>query len=409
MLAQQKRTWPKMPVHVTQFIRQCPMCQKQSQVKPVTHIGPFTVSSLKPFVRRAIDTVGPFFPDKDGNKCIIAIIDLFSRYVTLHPAKAFTPEEAISKALLPNIGHFGPPLQLVSDNGTQFVNSVVEEYLRVTGVEMVKIIPYSHEENSLVERYHKETLRFLQVLTSDLNMRERWSTIVPLVQRIMNAQVLPSIGCSPTQMIYGNAINTDQGIYLEFTKEEQEEMDLSEYTKEMLEKQALLVERARVLLVAHDVGHMVEAPPAPITEFAIGDYVLLSYPPGALSRPPTKLDTRWRGPYVVRAKDESLYTVRDLNSHKDSRVHVNRLKAFHYDATRDLPAVIALKDDHFMVEAVLDCRCHRGTFRRSPLSERELLVQWVGYGPEHNSWEPWHELRANVSLHRFLDSHGYPS
>ena len=66
MLAEQGQKWHYMPAHVTQFIRQCPMCQKLSQVKPVVHIAAFTVSSLEPMVRRAIDTVGPFLPDSEG-------------------------------------------------------------------------------------------------------------------------------------------------------------------------------------------------------------------------------------------------------------------------------------------------------------------------------------------------------
>ena len=51
------------------------------------------------------------------------------------------------------------------------------------------IIPYSHEENAIVERANKTVLGHLRKLLYDKNVFDEWSLYVPLVQRIINASV----------------------------------------------------------------------------------------------------------------------------------------------------------------------------------------------------------------------------
>ena len=43
---------------------------------------------------------------------------------------------------------------------------------------------------------------------------------------------------------------------------------------------------------------------------------------------------------------------------------------------------------------------HRGKFTNK--RQLEFNVQWDGYGPEYNSWEPWSELRLTTQLHAYL-------
>jgi len=47
-------------------------------------------------------------------------------------------------------------------------------------------------------------------------------------------------------------------------------------------------------------------------------------------------------------------------------------------------------EELFVVEKILDFRKHEG--------QRQYLVQWHGYGPEENTWEPEHGLSQAVAL-----------
>jgi hypothetical protein len=42
----------------------------------------------------------------------------------------------------------------------------------------------------------------------------RWSDVLPLVQRVMMAELNEVIGVSPAQLLFGNAIQLDRGIFL---------------------------------------------------------------------------------------------------------------------------------------------------------------------------------------------------
>ena len=53
------QTWSTMRKDVTQFIRQCPCCQKMSALKPQIHTRPFTLATYNPMDRICIDTIGP--------------------------------------------------------------------------------------------------------------------------------------------------------------------------------------------------------------------------------------------------------------------------------------------------------------------------------------------------------------
>ena len=111
----------KMREYVKRFIKLCPCCQFMTQVKIPIHTHPFTVGSYEPFERINIDFIGPLPEDSQGNKYIIVIIDCFSRFVDLYATKSNNAEES-ARELLQTMGRFGQPSQILSDNGSHFVN-----------------------------------------------------------------------------------------------------------------------------------------------------------------------------------------------------------------------------------------------------------------------------------------------
>ena len=86
---------------------------------------------------------------------IIVVIDCFSRFIELYAAKDATGKSA-AIALLHNMGRFGNSNQILSDRGSQFVNSLIQEYLRFVGTKH-----FTTEKNTIVERANRETNRHL--------------------------------------------------------------------------------------------------------------------------------------------------------------------------------------------------------------------------------------------------------
>ena len=425
--------WIGMREHVKCFIRKCPICQKLSQSKVKVLSDTFTTASYEPMERLNIDTIGPLQVDELGNCWIIVIIDCFTRWVELIAVPDNTAKSA-ARALLNHIGRYGQPHQIKSDNGPSYAANIIAELVDLLGTEHVFTVPYSHEENAIVERANKEVMRHLRALVFDTKTIKSWSQNLPIVQRIMNTQVHESIGTAPALLLLGNASSLDSAM---FVPEELRPADkpLSEWAAERLEQQRLLLECAKKTQEERDLSNMhkrrakrkhstetdnSEEPDTVAKEtskniraktdntitndFAVGAYVLVDYPENSLGRgrPPHKLMMPRRGPFEVVAKYRGSYSLRDLATGTVAPYNAHLLRPYHYDPELDDPREAALKEKQmYTVEAI---REHRGNARR--VSTLEFLVKWQDYKEADNSWEPWANLRTNARLHEYLRQHG---
>ncbi len=161
--------WTYRREHVKKCARECPLCQKMSCIRIPIHTNPFSTTTFEPQERINIDTIGPLPPGEDGNRLIIVIRDTFTRWIELYPVETTDAEHA-AHALLQHFGTFGCPSQVLSDNGPQFVNAVIEEFMKLVGTQHELTLAYSKEENSLVERERANTEGHLRDLATKRKM-----------------------------------------------------------------------------------------------------------------------------------------------------------------------------------------------------------------------------------------------
>jgi hypothetical protein len=165
---------------------------------------------MLPMTKLDIDTIGPLPKDQHGYQFIIVMIDAFSRYIHLVPS-VDTSAKAAARALYVHSCRFGFPNTITTDNGSQFMNEMFEHLTREFGVTHVRTIPYSKEENGIVERANKEVNRHIRNITFDRNITDEWSDYLPMIERLFNSAIKDPIGVSPNTIIYGNIIATDTG------------------------------------------------------------------------------------------------------------------------------------------------------------------------------------------------------
>jgi hypothetical protein len=401
-LAEKKvKPWFKMRENVRQYIKHCPICQKLDQRTTIIHTSPFTLASLAPMMSLSVDSIGPLPADQYGNVHILVVIDDFTRFVELYAIKDVSALQA-AKVLINHLGRYGAPAKLRSDRGSQFVNETIQALLKLIGTEHELTLAESKEENAIVERANKEVMRHLRGVILEKKVVTEWSTYLPLIQRIMNASVHSSTGVSPAQLLFGNAVKLDSGIFLPHKKgynaEAEQESTLAEWAQKMQATQAELIELARKHQVERDQHHIIQQEPANTTEFPINSYVLVKY----RNRPPTKFHSAWRGPMRVVNFNKSHYTLQDMVSDKLRNFHVTQLKAFKYDQMDTDPVDIArAEQNEFLVENILEHRSD-GSKRRT---NYEFLVKWAGYENTDNTWEPWEFVRDNKQLIKYLYTH----
>ena len=410
LLTANGQTWRNMMKDVKNFLKQCPCCQKNRMTPFRGDVRKYTLSTTTgPMIRLSIDTVGPFPVDDEDNQYILVVICNFSRYITLWPTRDQTGMSA-ARSMLKHISQYGTPDEIQSDGGPQFYSNMVLEMYRIMNIDKLKSAPYSHEENGIAERAIKTVQEHLRALLFDKEIKSSWATLLPLVQRIMNASQHEAIGCSPAQIIFGNSIDLDRHIVHEPAN--MDNIELPAWHQTLVDKQAMLIDKVQKLLKSVADKHCQDNPVKdPLPDFPNGSFVTVKYLSGVNNRPPTKLHTPMRGPFrVVGMADDhvQIQDILDLNG-RVKEVHVSACRPFNFDPNRVVPLEVARKDnDEYFIEKIIS---HEdGTPSRSKTKPRKeclfFTVRWLGYGPESDTREPWSGLKDTTQLWTYLHQQG---
>ena len=383
-----KLTWKNMRLDVKTYIRECPCCQKMSQIKiPITAYK-YTTSTYRPMECLNIDFIGPY-PDQGY---VLNIIDTFTRWVELYAVPNATAEEAC-KCLLIHFGRFGSPTVIRSDKGPHFANTLIEQFLKATGTLQNLTLAYSSQENSIVERNNKEINRHLRALTFDKNTVDDYQQLLPFVQRILNSSYNQRTKISPADLLFGNSLDLSGGIYNSIHQQIPNTETQSQSMDKMIHMQSKLFSISKQILEDSDKEHN-SVNSASITEFPNNSYVLVTQ----RTSPDTRLHTLWRGPMKVIDHKQGEYTLLDLTTNKEKRYHSTQMKPFLFNPLRTNPTDVSRKDYlEFFIETILQ---HTGDIKR--LSTLQFKVKWLGYDETYNSWEPWANLREMEILHQYL-------
>ena len=265
---------------ISEFIRQCPACQVMNRMKVQIKAHRFTCASYNPFEVLHLDHIGPLTKDAHGNEYILVIIDAFSRWVELFPTKSTTALETAS-ILLNHIGRFGSPEVIHTDQGPAFHNELVQELLRLCGIEQSFATAYSSEENGIVERANQEVLRHLRALLFDSRVHDKWSfEQLPLVQRIMNTVEKTSTGVTPAELVLSHSIRLSSHIMAPINSSiDSSDTSLSSRMDEWISRQHTVLIAAQEHQLQSDQHKVVENDPD-ITDYPVNSYVLYIPPMG---------------------------------------------------------------------------------------------------------------------------------
>ena len=194
--------WPNLRHDVEIYVKECIICQmSRSKKPPPATLIPLPITS-RPNERVHIDLFGELKTSHEGNKFICVITDSFSKYTELVaiPNKS---AESVAKALFERwIIRFSAPECLVSDNGKEFANAVVDELLKLWGIKGKKTTPYHPQTNSCAERYNQSIIAYMKnMLTNETTLE--WEGYLPMLQLSFNSHVHRATLESPFYMIYG--------------------------------------------------------------------------------------------------------------------------------------------------------------------------------------------------------------
>jgi hypothetical protein len=214
-------------------------------------------------------------------------------------------------------------------------------------------------------------------------IKPKWSTYIPLVQRLIVYSYHSSINTYPARILYGDVITPNRGLSTEWIRSPEDNIQALTYDDYViqLDQQIKNVVSASQKYQHKVIEKQFQKLPDEPTYYFVGDYVLASYPK---NNPPDKFYSPWKGPLLVTEVREQVYFCKDLITGKINQYSLERLKPYNAHNTDYDPYDIALLDreEEFVVESII---AHKGNPKYK--SDMYFLVQWKGY-PGEDTWEP---------------------
>ena len=176
--------WPGMRAAARAHIGSCVQCLRYNIGRSGFH--PMrSIIAQSPMDHGAIDLAGPYPTTPRGYNFILVFTDVASRMVFLRPLRSKSAAD-VAAALWHLFCDIGFPLVLQSDNGTEFVNSVIQAFSTLAGVDRRLVAPYNPRADGIVEIHVRTTKSTLYKMMHG-NICD-FDLLLPHVQFAMNKQ-----------------------------------------------------------------------------------------------------------------------------------------------------------------------------------------------------------------------------
>ena len=399
---------------VRDFVRACPACQKMARLKRVITAPRFTVTDLEPWRTISIDLMGPYPISVDGHEYLLVVVDTFSRYVELYPQQTKSAEES-AKSLLQTIGRHGCPSYILTDSGSEFRNDIIEQLCKYLGVRRRFTHPDSHQENAISERFNQEIDKHLRHITNEKRSKYQWSEYLPLVQRILNASEHSVLGVAPHDLIFAtNRLDTSI-----FGVNERPPKKLVPYVKfvdDFLVRHEENLHKAQLLELDRQQRHLLQKQTKATELFDVGTLVMRRPTVNPLTGKAvnkTRLDSKWRGPYVItqRLDDDVTYELKHTATAKETTAQVYDLKIYQPQWADDdyilkTFQAAAMDTDNVALQRVIE---HK--FIKLPITDSEsqlpnanlfFLVEYKDLPSHDTRWVPWAVVKSQPLIHEYM-------
>ena len=314
--------WRSLNKDCDRYVKNCLRCNEcKGVIKSPAPLGAYPIPN-GPFDRMAIDLLGGLDATCQGNKYILVCIDSLTRFTELIPLKNKTAKECAAAIYDKIICRYTAPKVIISDNGLEFNNSLLNQLCEKFEVNKVNIMAYRPASNGLVERANKKILECLRLTIgqSDPN----WDVRLPSVQMSLNTSVHSSTKEIPLKALMGY----DPRLPFEWLAEPIQPVYNEDHIKVRLNNLKLIHTKVREnLKKSQAVMLEKQSQKAKIDTYNKGDLVFLKE--DVLKGANYKLAQKYRGPFIVeRMVGPNKVELKEDTKGKTMVTHVDKVKKY---------------------------------------------------------------------------------
>ena len=382
-----KYYWPHMLQDVEAVIRQCQPCrQNQFQVSYDHPAISLPITGI--FDRVGMDLVLGFPETEHGYKGLLVITEYLTKYPYVVPITSKKATE-IATALFSYISFFGPPKELLSDQGKEFLNTVVDKLSTICGIERKVTAPYHPRTNGLTERFNHTLVDALRkhVDTDPIN----WHKWIPYILMAYRTRKHTTTGFTPFELMFGRPMLTFQ----DWTpkKPENEVQELLVRSKEIKD----LIETTHPDTISHIVQQQVRQRKIQndsnnITTDIIRDGSTVYVRSMKIQN---KLKDKYYGPYTVKGRTDTGNYI--LNNLRGTGMRQSYPLAHLKIMEESEPRIV----HSYEIGKILNHRDFHGTM--------EYLIQWKDLPDDENSWLRETEMDSIDLIHDYWNDKTRPA
>jgi len=194
--------WPGIHQDVQQFLKGCERCEKRNANPriPQAHLQPLPLLSA-PNQRVHADLFGPLKTSQKGKKFILVMTDAFTRYVELVAIENKETETVANHIFVHWICRYGVPLELVTDQGKEFVSKVCQDLWKKLDLVHNTTSPRHPQANAQAEVVNRSIIRYLSSFVDESTLD--WECYLPPLMFSYNTTFHRSIKSSPFFLSFG--------------------------------------------------------------------------------------------------------------------------------------------------------------------------------------------------------------
>jgi transposase InsO family protein len=297
--------WPKMRAHITNYVKICPLCQRNKRRQKKYGLLPPKLAEATPWDKLCIDLIGPYKIRRTGQKFLtcrcVTMIDPATGWFEIHQ---YEDKQSITVANIVEQEWFSRypwPTQVTFDRGSEFIGQDFQTMIKNDyGVKAKPITVRNPQANAIVERVHQvigNIIRTFELENNYLDETDPWKAILSATAFAVRSTFHTTLRNTPGQLVFGRdmILNTKHVANWEFIRERKQK----------------IIEKNNKAENAKRIPHT----------YAVGDKVLLK------RGTENKYETPYQGPFLILKVNDN-GTVRMRVKNVEDTYNIRRLTPY---------------------------------------------------------------------------------